>query len=70
VFGPVPEVVAGLMWQEAARIWWMWNPLVWAFIRERGCFVPASGDGGGIRMEAIPARGGWLHSLLTAGKSG
>lgn len=28
VFGPVPEVVAGLMQEEAERIWQSWNPLI------------------------------------------
>jgi tRNA(adenine34) deaminase len=38
IFGPVPEIVAGMLWSEAAKVWWRWNPMVWAFIRHRGCF--------------------------------
>ena len=68
VFGPVPEVVAGLMWQEAARVWWTWNPLVWAFIQHRGCFTPAPGSDGGVFMEAIPAHRRRRHSRLTSSK--
>jgi tRNA(adenine34) deaminase len=69
VFGAVPEVVAGLLWQEAAAVWRRWNPLIWAYIRHRGCFAPApAADGGVTHMEAIPSHGGWLHSLLTPGK--
>lgn len=37
-FGPVPEVVAGLLAREAERVWWKWNPLIWAVIKHRGCF--------------------------------
>lgn len=37
VFGDVPEVVAGLLQREAERVWWMWNPVIWAVIRHRGC---------------------------------
>lgn len=69
VFGSVPEVVAGLMWQDAAKVWWTWNPLIWAFIRHRGCFAAAPAGNGGVHMEAIPSQGGWLHSLLAFGKA-
>jgi tRNA(adenine34) deaminase len=37
-FGPAPEVVVGLMQREAEKIWWRWNPLIWAVIKHRGCF--------------------------------
>lgn len=68
VFGPVPEVVAGLMWQDAAKVWSAWNPLIWAFIQRRGCFTPAPASGDVVHMEAIPSHGGWLHALLTLGR--
>ena len=61
VFGPVPDVVAGLLAQEAAEVWRTWNPLIWAFIEHRGCFVPGDGDGSGVHMKAIPSHAGWLH---------
>jgi tRNA(adenine34) deaminase len=68
VFGSVPEVVGGVMWQDAAEVWRAWNPLIWAFIQRRGCFAPAPAGGTGIRMEAIPSHAGWLRSLLTLSK--
>jgi tRNA(adenine34) deaminase len=40
-FGPVPETVAGLLRAEAEKVWWRWNPVIWAVIRHRGCFGAA-----------------------------
>jgi tRNA(adenine34) deaminase len=37
-FGDPPEVVGGVLVHEAERVWRNCNPLVWAFIRYRGCF--------------------------------
>ena len=65
VFGPVPEVIAGLARAEAEKVWRSWNPLIWAVIRYRGCF---GGDGGPAHVEhldAIPERGGLLSRLLS-----
>lgn len=38
VFGKAPEVVAGLLAKEAARVWRRWNPIIWGVIRWRGIF--------------------------------
>lgn len=61
-FGPVPEVVAGLMGREAEQVWRKWRPIVWAIIKRRGCFAPAAETFD--RMQAIPQPRGWLRSLL------
>lgn len=63
-FGPVPEVVAGYMSREAAKVWWMWNPLIWAVIRRRGCFTHAEELADVQTQRAIPSPHGWLRSLL------
>ena len=55
VFGPVPEVVAGLMQDAAEQVWQAWNPLIWAVIKHRGYL-------GG---HAIPERPGLLRRLFT-----
>ena len=65
VFGSVPEVIAGLLWQEAAKVWWTWNPIIWGIIKYRGCFGPAPATNDGERMQAIRPSHGWLRSLLT-----
>jgi tRNA(adenine34) deaminase len=37
-FSKPPEVVVGVMRQEAEQIWRKWNPMIWGIIRYRGCF--------------------------------
>lgn len=37
-FGDPPEIVGGVLVREAEKVWRNCNPLVWAFIRYRGCF--------------------------------
>ena len=39
VFGPVPEVVNGVLAEEAAVVWRDWNPLAWQVIKLRGFLV-------------------------------
>jgi tRNA(adenine34) deaminase len=64
-FGPAPEVISGLMRREAARVWWTWNPLIWAIIRGRGCFGPPEDDAAPCQhLEAAADRGGLLRRLL------
>lgn len=63
-FGPVPEVIAGFMHAEAAKVWRTWNPIIWGIIKHRGCFGPAPDSQTVIRMPAIPSPHGWLRSLL------
>ena len=63
-FGPAPEVVSGLLWREAARVWWKWNPLAWRIIRHRGCFGPPPSHAAVERLQRAPDSLGWLRSLL------
>jgi tRNA(adenine34) deaminase len=63
VFGPVPEVLGGVLADEASAVWWNWNPLVWAVVTRRGCF--ASVSGADTRMPGIPSPRAWLRSLFT-----
>jgi tRNA(adenine34) deaminase len=42
VFGPPPEIVSGLLSAQAEQVWRQWNPLVWRFMKRRGCFGPAA----------------------------
>ena len=39
VFGAVPEVVSGVLAQEAGEAWREWNPLAWHVIKLRGFMV-------------------------------
>jgi tRNA(adenine34) deaminase len=40
-FGPIPEIVAGLLQRKAEKVWWNWNPVIWGIIKYRGCFGAA-----------------------------
>ena len=64
VFGPVPEVVAGLMREEAERVWHSWNPLIWAVIKHRGYLGGHGADVGFTTLHAIPERHGFLRRLF------
>jgi tRNA(adenine34) deaminase len=37
IFGEPPTIIGGVLLREAERVWRSCNPLVWAFIRYRGC---------------------------------
>ncbi len=46
IFGPVPEVVSGVLAQEARQVWQDWNPLAWQMIKLRGLLTePGARDG-------------------------
>ena len=62
VFGPVPEVVGGLMWDEAERVWHAWNPLIWSVIKYRGYLGGHAAEA--TTHHAIPARHGLLRRLF------
>jgi tRNA(adenine34) deaminase len=64
VFGPVPEVVAGLMQEEAERVWHSWNPLIWAVIKHRGYLGGHGAHAGSTTLHAIPERHGFLRRLF------
>ena len=45
VFGPVPEVVAGVLVHEAEEVWREWNPSAWQVIKMKGFLAePAGGS--------------------------
>jgi tRNA(adenine34) deaminase len=56
-FGSVPEVVVNFMRREAEKIWWKWNPLIWAVIKRRGCFGSHGASSACEHLEAVPAIG-------------
>lgn len=61
-FGPIPEVVTGLLQCEAEMVWWKWNPIIWGVARHRGCFGPA--EGGSKRLQAVPLKLGFMRRLM------
>jgi tRNA(adenine34) deaminase len=63
-FGPVPEVIAGLLQRRAESVWRRWNPIAWAVIKHRGCFGPAAATEKCGHMPAIAGTSSLLHSLF------
>lgn len=69
-FGAPPEIVAGLLGREAAKVWRNWNPLIWSVIRRRGCFGPEPAADSCQRLPAQPAKGGIMLRLLRISRNG
>jgi len=64
IFGPVPEVIAGLSQREAEKIWRAWNPLMWAIIKHRGYLGGQAASAGCEHLQAIPQRLSLVRRLL------
>jgi tRNA(adenine34) deaminase len=45
-FGDVPEVAAGVLVEEAEKVWRNWNPIAWGVIRYRGLLDRPLPEGG------------------------
>ncbi len=69
VFGPVPEVIVGLLRQEAEKVWQAWNPVFWAVIKSRGYLGGAAGTSGAERLDAIPESRSFLRRLFALHKN-
>jgi tRNA(adenine34) deaminase len=54
IFGEPPEIVGGVLVSEAERVWCNCNPLVWAFIRYRGCMGGDPGADACIHWHGAP----------------
>jgi tRNA(adenine34) deaminase len=64
VFGPVPEVIVGLLLEEAEKVWQTWNPVFWAVIKNRGYLGSAPASNGAERFDAIPESRSFLRHLF------
>jgi tRNA(adenine34) deaminase len=64
VFGNPPEILAGMLADEAEKVWRDWNPFIWKMIKLRGCFVGS--EGSCTYWRRAPRRLGPLRSFLTA----
>lgn len=70
IFGDPPEIVGGVLVREAERVWRNCNPLVWAFIRYRGCMGGDPAEDACIHWHgtARPQRFNWrqiAHMMLS-----
>jgi tRNA(adenine34) deaminase len=68
VFGPVPEVIVGLLRQEAEEVWHAWNPVFWAVIKNRGYLGDAAAPAGPLHLDAIPESRSFLRHLFALHK--
>ncbi len=66
VFAPPPEIVAGLLWQEAEQVCRKWNPVFWEFVKRRGLFAGFPPEQRGpVELASLRRDGPWQR-LLTA----
>jgi tRNA(adenine34) deaminase len=61
VFDAAPEVVGGVLAQEAKQAWQDWSPLGWEMIRLRGLLTDACGHGNHVHVEPARERSLWHH---------
>ena len=64
VFGAVPEIVSGVLAQEAEQAWWDWNPLAWEIIKQRGLLTAPCTHAGGVAVRPAHPQSPW-HRLQT-----
>lgn len=72
-FGDVPEVTAGVLVEDAEKVWRNWNPVAWGVIRYRGLLDRPQQDGNpsveqprGIdELPGIPRKRRWLAELMS-----
>jgi tRNA(adenine34) deaminase len=64
IFGPVPEVVVGVLAQEAEQAWQDWNPLAWYMIRRRGLLRNPCADSASVQIHNECGHSLW-HFLQT-----
>ncbi len=69
VFGPVPEVVVGLLRQEAEKVWQAWNPIYWAVIKNSGYLGGGAASGAPEHLDAIPDSRSFLRRLFALHKN-
>jgi tRNA(adenine34) deaminase len=69
VFGPVPEVIVGLLREEAEKVWHAWNPIFWAVIKKRGYLGGKADPAGFQHLDAIPESRSFLRHLFALHKN-
>ena len=69
IFGAVPEVVSGVLLQEAQQAWRDWSPLAWEMIKLRGLLTAPYAQDGHIHVQPEHSRSLWyyLHVLFLRG---
>jgi len=63
-FGPVPEVIVGVLQREAEMVWRKWNPVIWGVIKYRGCFGSPRAADTCTHLPAIPQPQSLMRRIL------
>jgi len=63
-FGPVPEVIVGVLQREAEMVWRKWNPVIWGVIKYRGCFGSSPAADTCTHLPAIPQQQSLMRRIL------
>jgi len=63
-FGPVPEVIVGVLQREAEMVWRKWNPVIWGVIKYRGCFGSPPATDTCTHLPAIPQQQSLMRRIL------
>ncbi len=61
VFGPVPEVVSGVLLREVRQAWQEWNPVAWEMIKLRGLLNHRLEEHGTVQRRPAQGRSLWRH---------
>jgi tRNA(adenine34) deaminase len=61
IFGPVPEVVSGVLAHEAELAWLDWNPLAWYLVKRRRLLGDARADEAGVHAQMGRDCSLWHH---------
>lgn len=64
VFGPVPEVVSGVMMHETQQVWRDWHPLAWEMIKRRGFLTEPPAQDMQIQVRPAHSHSLWHHLQL------
>jgi tRNA(adenine34) deaminase len=69
IFDAVPEIVSGVLLQEAQQAWRDWSPLAWEMIKLRGLLTAPCAQTGHIHVQPEHSRSLWyyLHVLFLRG---
>jgi tRNA(adenine34) deaminase len=70
IFGAVPEVVSGMLANEAERAWREWSPFAWQMIRLRGLLMAPSPERDQVQVQPGHSVSLWRHLSLLFMRSG
>ena len=61
IFGAAPEVVSGVLLNEAQQAWRDWSPFAWEMIKLRGLLTAPSAQDGHIHVRPAHSRSLWHY---------